>query len=67
MKITEQLLQDIERFLSRDGEGFGISEHKFGILTTNNHHLIENLRKGRGLHSTTVDKIYDFMKNYKKS
>ena len=57
----ETLLSDIEKFTAKNG----LSEWQFGELALNDRHFIRQLREGRDLRMSTVDRVKSFMRSYR--
>lgn len=55
------LLDDISEFLS-DHE---LSESQFGVLAVNDKNLVPDLRGGRDIRMSTLDKVQRFMRTYR--
>jgi hypothetical protein len=55
------LLDDIGSFLS----DHGLSESQFGVLAVNDKNLIPDLRGGRDIRMSTLDKVQRFMRTYR--
>lgn len=60
-KLTTQLLSDIERFNAR----YGISDTTFGKMSVNDGHLVHEIRKGRDLRASQIERIRAFMVDYR--
>jgi hypothetical protein len=60
-KITAQLLEEIERFTRRHG----LSDTMFGKMATNDGHLIPDLRAGRDIKASSLERIRAFMADYR--
>lgn len=54
------LIQQIEKFLAEQG----ISERQFGELAMNDSHFLRQLRTGRDIRMSTVEKVQQFMLSY---
>ena len=57
-----ELLKKIEEFLKKSG----MSPTMLGIKAVNNSRIIFDLRKGAGCTLSTMDKILNFIENYKE-
>lgn len=58
------LIQDVETYCSENG----ISESRFGELALNDRHFIRQLRAGRDLRMSTLERVRQFMaENGKKN
>ena len=55
------LLSDIEKFAARHG----LSEWQFGEMALNDRHFIRQLREGRDLRMSTVERVKHFMATYR--
>jgi hypothetical protein len=63
MRTKDKILLDIKKFT----DDTGLKEWRFGLLSVHDHKLVSRLRgKGR-IHDETIDKIYDFIKNFDKT
>lgn len=59
----DDLIKDIEAFRAEND----LSEWQFGELALNDRHLIRQLRSGRDLRMSTVERLRTFMAEYKPS
>lgn len=59
----DTLLSDIEKFTANNG----LSEWQFGELALNDRHFIRQLRDGRDLRMSTVERVKCFMATYRPS
>lgn len=57
----DTLLTDIEKFAAKNG----LSEWQFGELALNDRHFIRQLREGRDLRMSTVERVKVFMRSYR--
>ena len=55
------LLSDIEKFTRRHN----LSEWQFGEMAMNDRHFLRQLRDGRDLRMSTVEKVQRFMTSYR--
>lgn len=60
MKIAEEVRSEIEKFLSRHGMRATV----FGLRAVGDPHVVKRLRRGKGLHSDTIDAVRKFMVDY---
>ncbi len=56
----DDLLKDIDEFRERHA----LSEWQFGELAVNDRHLLRQLRQGRDLRMSTVERLKVFMSEY---
>jgi hypothetical protein len=56
----DDLLSNIERFRA----AHNLTERQFGKLVLNDHHFVDQLRQGRDLRMSTVERVRSFMANY---
>ena len=60
MNARDQLLAEIQGFLDRTG----IPETSFGKIVVNDGHLVGQLRAGRDLRLSTVERVRQFIADY---
>jgi hypothetical protein len=63
MNDARRLLVQVERFLSDTG----MAGSTLGTYAVNNGHLVDHLRAGGDLRTTTAQRVRAFMKNYRRS
>lgn len=54
------LIQEIDEFVAKHG----MADSQFGKLAVNDRHLVRDIRDGRDLRLSTVDRIRNFMAEY---
>ena len=57
MSTTEKLLADIERYLRRTG----MNHTRFGTEALEDHKFVLRLRRGLGVHSRSIDRVYAYI------
>lgn len=60
MKTADKILEEIKDFIEKSG----MSEWQFGMSVCKNNKLINNLREGKPILSTTIDRIREFINDY---
>lgn len=61
MSTREQLLQEIDAFLSQTG----MTKSVFGTLAANDDKFVERVRGGSGFTVRTLDRVRKFMREYR--
>lgn len=59
MDVRQAVVARVEAYLAASG----LSAYEFGIKVANNNKLVARLRTGRGVTTTTIDKIEAFMRS----
>jgi len=60
--VMNPLLLEIEAFM----ETHGFSHWQFGESAMNDKHFVEDLRNGRDIRQSTVRRVRDYMRGYRK-
>lgn len=60
MSTAQKLLADVERFLEKTG----MPATTFGLRVANDGHLVRDLRSGRDIRASQIDRIRDYMSGY---
>ncbi len=60
MSEHDQIVEEIERFIARTG----MTPTAFGKLAVNNGRLVGDLRRGRDIRLSTVERIRAFIRSY---
>lgn len=60
MSTAQKLLADVERFL----EQTGMPATTFGLRVANDGHLVRDLRSGRDIRASQIDRIRDYIAGY---
>jgi len=55
------LIEQIEVFLTRNG----LSDSQFGVLAVKDKNLVRDLRAGRDVRMSTVERVNEFMATYR--
>jgi hypothetical protein len=63
-KITDELLEEVELFLSQHKE---LSASALSVAACRNEHAVKRLRMGEGCNTRRVDQLRAFMRDYKSA